>query len=180
MLIQNLSTCSLVLFLDEASEFQQFGLIFFVLDLDFVSPLIIDDSVFDLTLQDLQDLNLIVLEILSVDQQSLGDLRSYSFFRLGCFAIGLPSRDQELMNVLMCTNGSVVDLSFGLREPAATHQSWMFFVVFGEGQEVVQVSDLAEVRADGVQEDQLQLDVSFDQVNSGFVVDVDQIDVLHG
>ena len=101
MLVQNLSTCSLVLFLDEASEFQQFGLIFFVLDLDFVSPLIIDDSVFDLALQDLQDLNLIVLEILSVDQQSLGDLRSHSFFRLGCFAIGLPSRDQELMNVLM-------------------------------------------------------------------------------
>jgi hypothetical protein len=93
MFLQNFSTCSLVLLLDEASKLQQFWFFFFVLDLNLISPLSIDLSVFDLTLQDFQDLDLVILEILSVDQHSLGDFGSHSFFRLCCFAIRLPSID---------------------------------------------------------------------------------------
>jgi len=79
------------------------------------------------------------------------------------------------MNILMCSDRSIVYLSFWLRETAATHQSRVFFVISSEWEEVVKVSNFTEMRTDGIQEDQLELNISFDQIDSWLVVNVDQI-----
>lgn len=52
-------------------------------------------------------------------------------------------------------------------------------MVLGERQEVVDVSDFTEVRADRIQEQQLQVDVSFDEVLPRLMrVTVQQIEIL--
>lgn len=73
----------------------------------------------------------------------------------------------------MCSDNFIVDLSFRLRESTVAHQSWVFFVVFDEGEEVIQMCYFTEVRANGIQENELKLNVSFDEIDSRFVVNVD-------
>jgi len=93
MFIQDFSTSSLILLLNESSKFEQLRLVFFVFDLDLVSPLRIDLSIFDLTSQEFQDFNLVLLEVLSVNQESFANFRGLSLLGLSCFAERLTSRN---------------------------------------------------------------------------------------
>ena len=59
-------------------------------------------------------------------------------------------------------------------------QVWVLLVVDCEAEEVIDVCDLAEMRADGIQEQQLQVDVPFNQVKPGPMdVAVQQVNVLY-
>ena len=74
----------------------------------------------------------------------------------------------------------MIDVSFGFGELALSHELGMSLVVLDEGEEVIDVADLAEMRAYWVQEAQLQENVSLNQVHSWFVaVAIDQVDVFH-
>lgn len=80
----------------------------------------------------------------------------------------------------MRADDSVVDVRFGFGEAAFAHQGRELLVVVGEREEVVQISDLAEVGADGVQEHQLQVDITFDQIDTRFsLIAVQDIQVFH-
>ena len=63
---------------------------------------------------------------------------------------------------------TVVDVGFGFGEAAAAQKLRIVFVVLGEGEEVVDVCDFAEVRTDGVEEDELQEDVPLNEVQPRF------------
>lgn len=55
----------------------------------------------------------------------------------------------------MRTNGSIVDFDLWLRETAIAEQGRILLVVSSEGQEVVDIGDFAEMRTNGVEEDEL-------------------------
>ena len=81
----------------------------------------------------------------------------------------------------MRPDSSKIDISFGFREQTLSHKFRVFFVVPDKGEEIIDVVYFAEMGANGVEEYQLQVDVSFDQIYSGFMgVAVDQIDIFHG
>jgi hypothetical protein len=74
---------------------------------------------------------------------------------------------------------AVVDVEARSGEGAMAEQIRVLLVVSGEGQEVVNVGDFAEVGADWVQEEQLQVNVALEQVQSGLVgIAVEQVKVL--
>lgn len=78
----------------------------------------------------------------------------------------------------MRPDDSIVDFAHGSWEFAGAQQLWVVLVAIqvGNGLEVVDVGDFTEMWADGVQEHQLQEDVPFDQIFSGFVgVAVDHV-----
>lgn len=178
MFIKNLGTSCLILFLNKTSEFQQFRFVFFVLDFDLISPLRINLAIFDLISQELKNVKLIVLEVLSVNEQAFSNFRSLAFLGFRSFSECITSIDHELEEILMSSDCSIVDISFWLRESAASHEGRMFFIIFGEGKEVIQIGDLAEMRADWIDEDELELNVSFDKVKSGVIVNIDKIDIF--
>ena len=89
LLVQNLLSSSLVLFLNEASKLQQLWLFFFDLYLEIISPGWIELSVFDLCLQILQHIDLVILEILTVKHHSFSHLGNLTFLWFGGFAVRL-------------------------------------------------------------------------------------------
>lgn len=75
---------------------------------------------------------------------------------------------------------TVVDLSFRFGEAAMAQQIRELLCIFHKGQEIVQIGSLTEVRADRVQEDQLQVYVSFDKIDSRFMlITVDDVKIFH-
>ena len=76
---------------------------------------------------------------------------------------------------------SIVDIALRSWEFALTHKFRIFFIVTSKGEEVVKVGNFTEVRADRVKEEELEIDVAFNEVDSGFMlVTVKEIHILHG
>lgn len=65
----------------------------------------------------------------------------------------------------MGSDGRVVDFDDGLGERAVAEQSRIFARICREREQIVDVADFAEMRADRVNEEKLQVDVPFDQVS---------------
>lgn len=64
------------------------------------------------------------------------------------------------------------------REGARTQQLGVSFYILNESKEIINIRDLAEVRTDRIQEEQLQVDVLFNQVLSRFVLTVQDVQVF--
>lgn len=79
----------------------------------------------------------------------------------------------------MRTDGTVVDLRVRFGEGAWTQQLWIWFGIFSKAQEVINVWNLTEVRTNRVDEQQLQQNVSFNQILSWLVFTVQNIQILH-
>ena len=180
MLVQHLCSRCLVLFLDPTSKFQHFSFLLFVFNFKIVSPGRIDLAVFNLSTQEFKHLNLVILEFLSIEKHAFGYFRSLPFFRFVSFSERLPSCNHKLHKIFMCPNSSKIDLPFGFREQTLSHKLWVLFVVSDEGEEVIDVVDLTEMRANGIKEYQLQVYVSLNEVYSGFMaVAVNKIHIFH-
>lgn len=94
--------------------------------------------------------------------------------------MGIAGRNHELQEVLMGSDDAEVNLSSRLGERALTQKGGELLIVPCVGQEVVDVCNLAEMRADRIQEDQLQVDVSLDEIDPRLVmVTVQQIEIFH-
>ena len=80
----------------------------------------------------------------------------------------------------MRSDHTVVNVFFGFWKCALTKEFRKFFVVSSEGKEIIDIGDLAEVRADWIEEDKLKKDVSFDEIESWLVlVTVQNIEIFH-
>ena len=150
MLVQHLCSRCLVLFLDPTSKFQHFSFLLFVFNFKIVSPGRIDLAVFNLSTQEFKHLNLVILEFLSIEKHAFGYFRSLPFFRFISFSERLPSCNHKLHKIFMCPNSSKINLPFGFREQTLSHKFRVLFVVSDKGEEVVDVVDLTEMRANGV------------------------------
>ena len=62
----------------------------------------------------------------------------------------------------MRLNSLVIDIGFWFWESAAAHQLRILLVIGGKRKEVINVCNLAEVRADWIKEDQLKVHVFLD------------------
>ena len=79
----------------------------------------------------------------------------------------------------MRLNNLVVDVEFWFWESAIAHQFWILLVIASKRKEVVNVCNLAEVRADWIKENELEVHVLLDEINSRLVITVDKIHILY-
>jgi hypothetical protein len=91
------------------------------------------------------------LESLSVNDSTLGNFRNFSsLLGLESFRIKFTSVDHEFKIVLMRFDQAVINVSLWVGEPAASKQLRVLFIVFTEGQEVINISNFTEVRTDRI------------------------------
>ena len=70
----------------------------------------------------------------------------------------------------MSSNNSIINLSFWFWESTVTHELRIIFVVSSKREEIVNISNFTEMRADGIHEDELEVDVSFNEIESRLVL----------
>ena len=95
---------------------------------------------------------MVILIALSVNDHSRGDLGCLPLAWLGDLAVCLSSSDHKPKNILVALNKPRVDIDSWLGKRTLSKQSGMVGRVLGKGQEVVNVSDLCEVRTDRIDE----------------------------
>ena len=130
-----------------------FGLFFFVLYFHLVSPSWVNFTIFYLVSQKSEHIYLVVLELLSVQNESFCYFGNLAFLWLCCFCVRLSSCYHEFEEIFVSSYHSVIDLSFRFWENAVSNKFRVLFVIPCKGEEVVDIRNFTKVRTNGVHED---------------------------
>ena len=153
LLIKNFNTYIFILFLNKTSEFEDLCFLFFVFHFHLVSPSWVNFTIFYLVSQKSEHIYLVVLELLSVQDESFCYFGNLTFLWLCCFCVRLSSCYHEFEEIFVSSYHSVIDLSFRFWENAVSNKFRVLFVIPCKGEEVVDIRNFTKVRTNGVHED---------------------------
>ena len=122
---------------------------------------------------------MIILEFLSEKNSCFWHSWNFSFFRFCWFLVRFSHIYHKFQEILVRLNNLVVDVEFWFWESAIAHQFRILLVIASKRKEVVNVCNLAEVRADWIKENELEVHVLLDEINSRLVITVDKIHILY-
>lgn len=129
--------------------------------------------------QQFQYLYLEWLEVSSIYNCGLCEFRwLLTFLWFWYFCQVLSHSCQKFNYILMRSDSTVVYISMWFREWTLTQQLWISLWILSETQEMIKIWNLTEVRADWVQEQKLQVNISFNQILSWFIFTVQNIKIF--
>lgn len=101
-----------------------------------------------------------------------------TFFRFTYSGQVLSHSCQKFDNILVRSYCTIIDISMRFREWAFTQQCRVCFRILSKAQEMIDIWNFTEVRTNWIQEQQLIIDVSFDQISSRFIFTIQYIKVF--
>ena len=156
VLIKSIFTTGLELFLNKSAELQSPCLLVLILNFNLSSPIWPNLGIVNTFFQQAKNLNLVFLELLSINNGGFCEFRDLlAFFRLTWSGKNLPHRSHEFDYILMGSDCSIIYLCWRLGEAAISQKRLIFGWILAEGQEVIDVGNLAEMWANRVEEQKL-------------------------
>lgn len=180
VLLQTLIACYFILFLYETTEFQGSCLLVFILDVYTISPVGFNFAIVNACSKQFKNLYLEGLEISSIDDGCFIVFRwllTFLGFTYSCQV--LSHSCQEFDNILMWSNSAIIDISMWFRERTFSQQLWIGFRILNKTQEMINVWNFTEMWTDGIQEQQLIIQKSFNQICSWLILAIQYIQIFH-
>lgn len=163
--IKSLISINLMLISNKATESQCFGLLLFVINFNIISPICLNTSIDDRIFQKFQNIKLEILEFFTINHNGFGELH-FTFFSFTHLFLHISGAWQELWHILMRSNSWIVYLFDWLRELTITKQFRIFLWLSSNWQHIINITNLTEVWANRIQKQQLQVNISFNQIES--------------